>query len=177
MREQLKQVFASLPPEGIAIHGTTQSRGEEISKTGFNQEINYFCVINPGSNDQPRLLLYATITEIAFPISHALRAVRKPNYSYSNDYKDKIPSLVVFTLPKNYQANEVGLYTDKPIPQEGIIGNISLVGFPSNATFADIITNHLGLALRAAAQTHALLKEKGIINSEGFRRSPPNPTP
>lgn len=53
MRERISSAIQSLPQE-IAVHGTTQSRGDSILATGLNQQINYFNIIRTSSENNPK---------------------------------------------------------------------------------------------------------------------------
>ena len=167
MKERIAYALQSLPEE-IAVHGTTQSRGKSIISAGLTERINYFNVVKTPSGKEPKQALRDVLLELAYPISQGLKAARNDgafDYSFDNYVKDRIPGLMIFLPPKKYETNEVGQYTSKPIPAANIIGDITLEGFPPNATFTTIITTHLDLVLGAAIQVYDLLKEKGLINS------------
>lgn len=172
MREQLRRVLTSLPPEGIAVHGTNLARAERIQQEGFipqdlcvgtNLHKTYYIVQPPNLNPSYSLLHLQEMKAMLNDAyrTYASRASRAPLYELTHGPDDKIPTLVVFRpLARSFDASLHAhmLYPfpfvasdTKPIPAKNVYG---IIPVPERKSAKKLISE----AVR-------ILLEKGVINS------------
>lgn len=138
MKEKFNRIFQSLPPEGIAIHGTNLARAKRIVDEGFDPYktgnvrptwyIHQPLVIDP--NDYSVSLMYIH-GEVA--LKHARKAVQNLAYHLPEESAEsKIPAVVVFIPNKTINTDQVSIMADSSIIQPGNI--IGVVGVFENPT-------------------------------------------
>lgn len=171
MRERLREIFAQLPPEGIAVHGTNMSRARNIQKEGFIPQnlhpgtpLNrtYYIVQPPNANPFYALEHLDEVKSYLIKEAsgkYAKRSITWNQYEYSGTAEDKQPAIVVFKPLKVFDRNthDFQLFPfprihseDRHIPPNHIYGAIDI----SN------IANERGLL----AAIYQLLTQKGIIH-------------
>lgn len=165
MREIARNIFASLPKEGIAIHGTNLVAGRSIETEGFRKSTAWYYAQPPVgdiSSYEPLL------QDIRFVLEDALgRGVFKTMIS---EGEDNMPCIVVFK-PLVDISNEkriVQRFEEREIPSENILGVIPL-GYITREEWnkitkignADYRKTQLGLI---QLKIYRLLRRQGIVN-------------
>lgn len=139
MSERVREIFAQLPSEGIAIHGTNLARAKKIQELGFVSEFkpfgrdgHYYFAVHPEDIPEHKLsgfLKAVKSTYIRYAVDYSMGKTHDPMYKLENDPQGStVPSLVIFKPlerqpPKN--MNWVR-HESQDIPAENIIGIIEL---------------------------------------------------
>lgn len=173
MREQVRQIFASFPPEGIAMHGTNLSRAQAIKDSGFIQDSDpVFFLVQPPSHANPHNLINRLMWGLNDVSKHSLKTTTLRRYKFSNDERDKIPAIVLFRPPPSDHRSEY-VYencTYEPIPAGNIVGFTVLVGSGEQLPF--FLLEARAYWRKQFINIINIVTEKGIIGSAGSRQSP-----
>ncbi len=171
MKERVRQIFQSLPPEGVAIHGTNLARAKRIQQEGFQpqhlhprmpvDETHYFVQppnFNPTYAGEHIQDLRQRFRDAL--LKYAQRAITEPKYKVGDEMDDNIPALVVFKPLQRFDmsliANNVAPFSihnkeKRNIPPQNIYGIIPVpIYMGSNELILD---------------TFRLLEGKRVINS------------
>ena len=173
--EQIRTMFESLPEKGIAIHGTTLARAERINKeglfpvkiagTGRDGKKAWYIVQPPSCNPVQEVTFRRVVSSINAALERAGNAVWDDKYALTHDERDRITAFVLFTPEKDLQDEyaQEGISfsdsTDKPIPQENMLGVIPGLKIPRNIEETEDAVRY---ALR---RTLAFLIRNRIIDS------------
>lgn len=171
MREQMQAIFQSLPPEGVAIHGTNLARAKKIRKEGFIPQNLHpgmpldrtFYTLQVPNLNPTRATEHIDELKQAFRdayTKYAIRAASRPLYKLSEDPASHIPAILVFRPPTQIDMNKHSNVTtpfptvasyDNPIPGENVYG---IIPVPVYTGPNELISE----AVR-------ILVEKGVIDS------------
>ncbi len=179
MRERVAHVLQSLPPEGVAIHGTNLALAKRIANGGMsrNQRDNsleysdaHYYFIQPrltGDNPQECLkqLNYA-LSDAIFIYAH--KAIRKNAYlDLKNIEESRVPALVILK-PGDCQVQPLYPNFCAPVRQHDNIPPRDIYGYVTLPIITDN-TKERDVKRFALQQTIKLLEEKGVINSGGLQ--------
>ncbi|MBP7832191.1 MAG: hypothetical protein KA035_00250 [Candidatus Levybacteria bacterium] len=171
MRERVIEIFRSLPPEGIGIHGTNLARAKIMEAEGLKpQKLHpdlplddvYYYVQPPNFNPTYTREHFEQLKEgfLQAYRKYAQRASTWSSYKVDSSPDSSTPALVIFKPNKVFDQNTLSFthlpftYIDsdlKPIPALSIYGIIPIhkPTFPSKLVMS----------------TFELLRNQGVINS------------
>lgn len=174
MSERLAHILKSLPPEGIAIHGTNLANAKDIQNHGFSRTnkvgkkcyAHYYFVQPPATEakpDVPELMDNIEYDAQTAIYTYAIKAKNKAVYHKpDNPEESNIPALVVFlplrparNLPDEHPSYSRQDSEDNNIPPENILGYISLDNLKRNKN------ETIKYALKGV---YKLMRRKGIID-------------
>ncbi len=144
MKEKFNRIFQSLPPEGIAIHGTNLARAKRIVDERFKPQhfvdsfsgrtIHYYVQVPTripmGHWDRLEHMDYLRYVFTDTLRRYAQRAITMTKYEVRGDSDSKIPAIVVFKPTDNSHGGQLvqpsqsvyKYYSEEPIPSENILG-------------------------------------------------------
>ena len=163
MREQVRRIFASLPPEGIAVHGTTLANAKLMEDTGIYLEFSkdgyiHYVVQPPCPNIDVDQFLFRVGERGALDVAttRAMIVTQSDRY-YDRGDNTTIPALTVFIPLRLQEKNPPFPYVQtniKSIPADRIIGTVEIKPFNTSRTRAEIYH-----------KIAVLMKKRGIIGS------------
>lgn len=172
MRERVAEIFRSLPPEGIGIHGTNLARAKIMETEGLRPqklhpglplESVYYYVQPPNFNPTYTQEHFEQLKEGLFQayIKYAQRASKWAGYKIDNSPDNNIPALAIFKPNKTFDQSTLSF---KHLPFAYIDSDLKPI--PASSVYGIIPIYKPTVPSRLVMSAFELLKNQGIINSE-----------